>query len=124
MTTQTATFSGTLLLAAVMEPQEIGARIKSARTKRHWTQLEFAREANVSPSSVARWERGVLPPVRELIRVAGVLGVDPQQLVEAEPSEDDRVAVLRGEVAELHELLAEVLRLVQEQSRGERRRPA
>lgn len=65
-----------------LDPRQVGRRIKTARGRRGWTQLTFALEANVSPSSVSRWERGLLPPVRELMRLAAVLGVDPAELVE------------------------------------------
>ena len=109
MHTQTATFSGSLLLGAVMEPKEIGKRIKAARERKNLTQLAFALEANVSPSSVARWESGKLPAVRELIRVAGVLGIDPERLVEEAPTAAGEMEALRGEVAELHAMLAELL---------------
>jgi len=109
MHTQTATFSGSLLLATVMEPKEIGKRIQAARKRKNLTQLAFALEANVSPSSVARWERGHLPSVRELIRVAGLLDVEPEQLVEVEPTAENQMDALRGEVAELHAMLAELL---------------
>jgi transcriptional regulator with XRE-family HTH domain len=96
----------TLLLAVAIEPQEIGRRIKKAREQRGWTQLDFANEANVSPSSVQRWESGRLPPVRELIRLAGVLKVSTDQLVEPGLNEEDRpLAEIRRELA------AEVARL-------------
>lgn len=65
-----------------MDPRVIGQRIAEARNKRGWTQLQFALEANVSPSTVARWEGGKLPPVRELIRIAEVLGIAADRLVE------------------------------------------
>jgi len=107
--TQIATFSGSLLLAAVMEPKEIGKRIKTARKRKHWTQLTFALEANVSPSTVARWERGELPRVHELMRIAELLDVGPEQLVELEPTEETQIVLLRGEVGELREMVAELL---------------
>lgn len=108
--TQIAKFSGSLLLAAVMEPKEIGQRIKAARKRKGWTQLTFALEANVSPSSVARWERGQLPTVHELMRIAELLGVEPETLVELEPTEESQLAALRSEVEELHAMVAELLR--------------
>jgi len=91
----------TLLLAVSIEPQEIGKRIRAARERRGWTQMDFANEAHVSMSSVQRWERGDLPPVRELIRLSGVLGVDPEQLVELEPTGEDQLSALRGELVEV-----------------------
>lgn len=94
-----------LLLAVSIEPQEIGRRIAAAREKRGWTQMVFAQTANVSVSSVQRWERGDLPPVRELIRLAGVLGIEAEQLVEVDPTAEDQLASLREEVAGLRDLL-------------------
>lgn len=101
---------GTLLLAVALEPREIGKRIATAREKKGWTQLTFALEADVSPSTVQRWESGKLPPVRELIRIAELLEVEPEQLVELEATGEDQLAALRGEVGELREMVAELLR--------------
>lgn len=101
---------GTLLLAVSMDPREVGRHIAAARNRRGWTQLAFALEANVSPGTVQRWEAGKLPPVRELMRIAEVLGVEPSDLVELEPTGEDQLAALRREVAELRELAEEILR--------------
>ena len=68
--------------------------------------MTFAQEAHVSMSSVQRWERGQFPPIRELIRLAGVLGVDPEELVELEPTSEDQFAALRDEVAGLSTMVA------------------
>lgn len=92
-----------------MDPKEIGKRIKAARERKGWTQMTFALEASVSISTITRWERGELPPVRELIRIAGVLEIEPEQLVELEASAEDQVAALRGEVAEVRAMVAELL---------------
>lgn len=101
---------GTLLLGMSLAPEDIGRAIAAAREARGWTQLAFALEAHVSPSSVQRWEGGQPPPVRELIRIAGVLGIDPDQLVEPEADpRDGELLRLRGEVAKLGSLLEEVL---------------
>ncbi len=107
---QRATIPARLLLATVIGPQEIGKRIKRARERRGWTQLQLAMEANVSPSSVARWESGKLPPVRELTRIAGVLGVDTSELVEEPAADESDVSLLRSEVSELRQMLEELLR--------------
>lgn len=88
----------TLLLAVSIEPQEIGQRIAGARNRRGWTQMALAQNANVSVSSVQRWERGDLPPVRELIRLAGILEIDPEELVELEPTQEARVAAIGREL--------------------------
>lgn len=84
---------GKLLLAVQLEPKEIGRRLKAARKRKSHTQLSFALEANVSPGTVARWEAGGLPPIRELVRIAELLEIDPSELVETEveqPRGDDR----------------------------------
>jgi transcriptional regulator with XRE-family HTH domain len=99
---------GTLLLAVSLDAQEIGRRLAAARGRKHWTQLEFALEANVSPSTIARWESGKLPPVRELIRVADLLEIDPDVLVEPEEIKED----LR--LDRFERLLETVLETVQE----------
>ena len=107
--TQKAAFPATLLLGTVIEPGEIGERIKQAREKNGWTQLKFAMEANVSPSSVARWEAGKLPPVRELVRISEVLGIEPDQLVEQEPTDEEGITALRLEVSEVRRMLEELM---------------
>lgn len=109
----------TLLLAVTVEPGEIGRRIKRARESRGWTQLVFAREASVSPSTVQRWEAGALPPVRELIRIADVLQVETDVLVEPEERPGDRLSAIeeelrlvRAELAAVRETLPAVERLL------------
>ncbi len=82
-----------------LNAQEVGRRLAKAREAKLWTQLEFAAAANVSPSTIQRWEAGKLPPVRELIRVAGLLDIDAEQLVEAPAEEDRPQAVLLREVS-------------------------
>lgn len=110
-------FYARLLLEVTIAPEEIGRRIKAARHRRGWTQLQFAAAANVSPSSVQRWEAGKLPPVRELMRLADVLEIATEELVEVEPvSQDGAVLELLVEVREeqrradalLRELAAEL----------------
>lgn len=96
-----------------IEPQEIGKRIKTARERKGWTQMDLANEASVSMSTVQRWERGDLPPVRELIRLAGVLKIEPEQLVEIAPTPEAQIAAamaaLQGEVAVVREMVAKLL---------------
>lgn len=125
---------GKLLLAVSMDPREVGKRIAEARNDRGWTQLQFALEADVSPSSIQRWEAGQLPPVRELLRIAEVLGVDPERLVEPpltspRPSEDllRQVAAGISELAETEKELLERIRDIQERVvriEGHRGKPA
>lgn len=105
----------TLLLAVSLDPREIGRRIKRARERKGWTQLEFALEAHVSPGTVQRWEAGKLPRVRELMRVADLLEVATEELVEAEESSESldqirrQLAAEADRFAELNERLAALL---------------
>ena len=116
VTTQFTRTHGTLLLAVAMDPKEIGRRIAEARNRKGWTQFVFATEANVSISTVQRWEGGKLPAVRELMRIADVLEVEPEQLVEVAPTDEDQVAALRGEVGELRADVATVLKWLRKRS--------
>jgi transcriptional regulator with XRE-family HTH domain len=106
------------------DPKDVGRRMRWAREAKGWTQLEFSRQANVSPGTVSRWERGMVPPVRELIRLAGVLDIDPVDLVEPSPPvgaelvEEARVReILREELAPVVERLELILQLVAGESR-------
>jgi transcriptional regulator with XRE-family HTH domain len=90
-----------------MEPKEIGQRLKAAREAKGYSQLDFALIANVSPSTVSRWERGYLPRLRELKRAADLLDVDGELLGELEPTDQDEMIALRVEVAELRAAVAE-----------------
>jgi transcriptional regulator with XRE-family HTH domain len=98
-TTQLHPAYGSVLLAVAIEPEEIGRRIRSARKARHWTQLEFALEAHISPSTVTRWEHGDLPRVKELLRIADLLDIPAEQLVEPDP---EQIAI-GAELKELRE---------------------
>lgn len=103
-----------MLLAVSMAPQEIGQRIALARTAKGWTQEKFAQQANVSLSTVQRWESGKVPPVRELIRVAEVLGISSSDLVEqsafGEQAREDRIL---EQVSGLREQIDRIEKLVQ-----------
>lgn len=108
---------GKLLLVMSLDPHEIGRRIKSARDAAGLTQLDLALKANVSPSTITRWEAGKLPPVRELVRLSGVLGVEPGYLVEGSDDEspsDDRITGLEEQVAALRQDQKLVLDLLRE----------
>lgn len=127
LATQNAGFNGKLLLAVALDPKEIGKRIAAARTKKGWTQLEFATEhAHVSPSSVARWEAGNLPPVRELMRIADVLDVSADTLVEP-PATDSglaaRVGRMEEQLADVRVVLGEIAQAVKVAPAKKRRAP-
>lgn len=107
MNTQIATFSSTLL-AVAFDTGEVGKRIKAARTEKHWTQMDLAREASVSLATVQRWERGQLPRVRELIRLAELLDVPVENLVEPrreDPTVQEELEEVKLEVARLSALV-------------------
>ena len=103
---------GTLLLAVSLDPREIGRRVAQAREAKRWTQLELASNANVSPSTIQRWEAGKLPGVRELIRVAGILDVDSDYLVEPPPAQErPQAALLRATADGVIEILERLDRI-------------
>ena len=87
-----------------LDAQSVGRRIQDARVAKGWTQIEFAAAANVSPSSVQRWESGKLPPVRELLRVAELLEVEAETLVEPPAEGRPQDALLREVAAGVREL--------------------
>lgn len=102
---------GTLLLAVAIEPREIGRRIARARDRKGWTQLAFALEANVSPSTIQRWEAGKLPPVRELSRIADLLGIETSELVEPDEEatgQSEKIARLEAELSATRATLARI----------------
>ena len=109
--TQIAESEGRLHALVPLDPKEVGRRLAAARRRRHWTQLEFALKIGRSPASVSRWERGYLPPVRELMRIALMLGVEPAELVE-EQRPDQAILQSLAELAKLRDpieaLLAEL----------------
>src|SRR5262245_50227291 len=88
-----------------LEPREIGQMIAAARKARGWTQVVFALNIGVSPSTVQRWEAGQVPPVRELLRVGRLLGIPGEELRAAVtgPPEDrlDRIEAMLEEVREM-----------------------
>lgn len=108
MRTQTPPIFRRLLLAVSIEPEEIGARIARARDAKHWSQLDLALKFDVSVSSVSRWENGTLPSIKRLLALAELLEINPNELVEAAPTDDDQIGALREEVAELRRLVSEI----------------
>ena len=112
ITTQIARSNGRLHAIVPLDPKDVGRRLATARQRKHWTQLEFALKIGRSPASVSRWERGFLPPVRELMRIAEVLGIEPAELVE----ERSESAGLEEQISALQEIVAE-LRAHQTKSR-------
>jgi transcriptional regulator with XRE-family HTH domain len=88
-------------------PQDVGARIRSARRQRSLTQEQLADQVGVSRSAVAQWETGRTGQVTgNLSRIAGVLGVNVEYLM---VGDDKRAA---GQVQQGDELA--LLRLYRE----------
>lgn len=111
MESQWTAASGRLLLVMALAPEEVGKRIRAARKAKLWTDLQFAIAANVSVSTVSRWQKGKLPDVRELMRIADLLGVPAARLVEDVPSisvEEDQIVRLEAKLDEVLGLLREV----------------
>jgi transcriptional regulator with XRE-family HTH domain len=105
-----------LVLAMSLLPDDVGKRIADAREEKGWSQLDLALVLDVSPSTVYRWEKGRLPGVRELTRLAAKLEKPLDYLMET-PERQDELAVLGEKVEFLHtrqeELVATVERSVE-----------
>lgn len=68
-----------------LTPEEVGARIVRAReerTPKPWSQFDLALALGVSPSTIYRWEKGRLPSMGELIRLAELLDVPLEEFTE------------------------------------------
>ena len=76
---------GTIKSAAT--PGAVGGRIRKIRGGR--TLMEFARLIGVSHTSVSRYEHGVTPDIRALLRIAEVGKVDLGWLLLGEPLPED-----------------------------------
>lgn len=94
-----------------VEPEAIaaGARITDARTRRGWTQQQFAHAAGVSVSTVQRWEKGHVPPYPRLVRLAPILGVSLEEITGVEDGRVDQLAEIRRELAEIKAMLERLL---------------
>ena len=59
-----------------------GQLIKHLRSQRGWNLAQFARESRMTATYLGLLERGLnLPSLTAIINLAGVLGVDPGELV-------------------------------------------
>lgn len=96
-----------------LTPEEVGLRIREARIARGWTHEELARRAGVNWRTVQRWQKGNLPRLPTLLRLADILGVPEGHLVEPESSLKDledlrrQLVELAGRVETLTHLVAE-----------------
>jgi len=102
-----------------LDPKEVGRRIAAARDAKGWTQLAFALAADVSPSTIQRWEGGKLPPVRELLRIADLLELEADLLVTPVAGTDgasisSRLAEIERQQNTTRGILEEILRRLPE----------
>lgn len=114
--TQWNAVNSTLLLGVALSPREIGQRIAQARDRKGWSQVALARHANVSPSTISRWERGLLPPIRELQRLAEILEVEAEWLVEPVDHDleiTDRLDRMDGQLSGMQGTLARIAAALQ-----------
>lgn len=82
-----------------LSPEEVGARIARAReemTPKPWSQLDLALALSVSPSTIYRWEKGKLPSMNELIRLAEVLDKPTDYLTEPPERQAELVDLLES----------------------------
>ncbi len=85
-----------------MSNQSLGTMIRALRTERSMTQLDLARQMGVTDKAVSKWERDLsIPDVSSLPRLAGLLGVSVEELLQAKgvaregDGDDDRKAQAR-----------------------------
>lgn len=85
-----------------VDPESVGARIRTHRQARGWTQDDLATAVGVSRSAVAQWETDRAGQVRgNLARIAEVLGVSLEALLHgrrdavAPAGTGDELALLR-----------------------------
>jgi transcriptional regulator with XRE-family HTH domain len=88
-----------------------GLRIREARLAHGWTHEELARRMGVNWRTVQRWQKGRLPRVETLRRLAAVLNVPPSYLLE---SHDEPVTLteLRDRLGELTQRLEHLTNVV------------
>ncbi|HJQ36947.1 MAG TPA: helix-turn-helix transcriptional regulator [Thermoanaerobaculia bacterium] len=70
--------------ARVAQPDAVrfGALVRNLRLQHGWTMAEFARRSHMTANYLSALEQGLyLPSLTAIINLAGVLGVDPGDLV-------------------------------------------
>lgn len=88
---------------------EVGARIARARDEKKpkpWSQFDLALALSVSPSTIYRWEKGKLPTMNELIRVAEILD-KPIDYLTVPPERQTELSDLHVSVEDVRLILAE-----------------
>jgi len=100
-----------------LTPEEVGLRIREARIARGWTHEELARRTGVNWRTVQRWQKGNLPRLPTLLRLADILGVPEGHLVEPESSFKD-LEDLRRQVDDLAGRVERLTHLVSQTQTG------
>jgi transcriptional regulator with XRE-family HTH domain len=97
-----------------LTPEQVGERIRAARLAKRWTHEELARQMEVNWRTVQRWQKGQLPRLNTLLRLAEVLGVPHTYFVERE----DPLASMTGLRERVDELTGRVDDLAQDLARA------
>lgn len=81
----------------------IGKRLKAFRKGKRLTQDELAERVETDSMTISRYERGVsIPGVEQLMKIAEVLGVSPQELLPVNhDATREQVLALRRRMTEL-----------------------
>ena len=113
-----------------LAPEEVGKRIESARKRRYPSHQDFADAMSerlghrVNLRTVQRWQKGRdpktgkswLPRLPTLMEIADLLGEPRSYFVEDETPDaavfDSEVRALRGEIADVREIVERVERLL------------
>ena len=73
-----------------MKKKTLGMMIASLRKEKGMTQLELAEQLAVTDKAVSKWERDLsCPDVGTLPKLAQILGVSVDELIEAKPEENE-----------------------------------
>ena len=85
----------------MMERSVAGARLALIRERRMWTQVRLAEEAGISPTTVSGIESGRIsrPHFGTLRKLAGALGVEPEELVSPATSPGPAEAVASSDLS-------------------------
>lgn len=77
---------------------QIGQKIKTARVKKGLTQEALAEKVGVQKSAVAKWENGRVSEIRRsnLLKLAKVLNIDPNSLLDNVEEEQEKPATNNG----------------------------
>ena len=101
----------TLLLLSVFEPQDIGARIATARKEAGLTQEDLADLVGVSTRSLQGYESGEVVPYRHIGKISETLQRPAAWFLHGEAAEDEatnaeRLGRIEDQLAEIRGLLA------------------